>query len=59
MAYHLDGTPKRTVGYWYPDIESVWTKEMESHDIDGAIKRHRTATKHVYAKTDKQFTSTL
>jgi hypothetical protein len=59
MAYHPDGTPKRTVGYWYPDIESVWTKEMESSDIDGAIKRHRTATKHVYAKTDKQFTASL
>jgi len=59
MAYHPDGTPKRTVGYWYPDIESVWTKEMESGDIDGMINRHRTATKHVYAKTDKQFIASL
>ena len=59
MAYYPDGTPKRTVGYWYPDIESVWTKEMESGDIDGMINRHRTATKHVYAKTDKQFIASL
>ena len=29
MAYHPDGTPKRNVGYWYPDIQCTWTKEME------------------------------
>jgi len=29
MAYYPDGTPKRTVGYWYPDIEAIWTKEMD------------------------------
>jgi len=29
MAYHPDGTPKRSVGTWYPDIQDVWTKEME------------------------------
>ena len=29
MAYHKDGTPKRTVGVWYPDIGEVYTKEME------------------------------
>lgn len=28
MAYNKDGTPKRTVGYWYPDI-GVYTEEME------------------------------
>jgi len=56
MAYYPDGTPKRTVGYWYPDIESVWTKEMESGDIDGTIKRHR-SVKAIHAKTDKQFTT--
>lgn len=28
MAYYKDGTPKRTVGYMYPDV-GVWTKEME------------------------------
>jgi hypothetical protein len=30
MAYNSDGTPKRTVGFWYPDIETVWTKKMDS-----------------------------
>ena len=58
MAYYPDGTPKRTVGYWYPDIESVWTKEMESGDIDGTIKRHR-SVKTIHAITDKQFTANL
>ena len=28
MAYYSDGTPKRTVGYYYEDIGSEWTKEM-------------------------------
>ena len=29
MAYYADGTPKRSVGVWYPDIQCEWTKEME------------------------------
>ena len=60
MAYYPDGTPKRTVGYWYPDIKTVWTNEMESGDVVvDMVNRHRTATKHIYAKTDKQFTASL
>lgn len=31
MAYHKDGTPKRTVGYHYPDI-GVYTQEMANED---------------------------
>ena len=27
MAYYPDGTPKRSVGWWYPDI-GLYTKEM-------------------------------
>ena len=30
MAYHPDGTPKRSVGVWYPDIQETWTREMEN-----------------------------
>jgi hypothetical protein len=30
MAYHPDGSPKRNVGTWYPDIGCTWTKEMEN-----------------------------
>lgn len=32
MAYNKDGTPKRTVGVWYPDIGGVYTLEMEQED---------------------------
>jgi len=35
MAYNPDGTPKRQVGTWYPDICDVWTKEMEEESRDG------------------------
>ena len=31
MAYHADGTPKRNVGVWYPDI-GTYTKEMYNED---------------------------
>ena len=48
MSYNSDGTPKRTVGFWYPDIKTVWTKEM----------RHRSANR-LHATTDKQFTENL
>ena len=57
MAYYPDGKPKRTVGYWYPDIEAVWTKEMDEGLLE-PIKRHR-SVKAIHAKTDKQFTATL
>ena len=48
MAYNSDGIPKRTVGFWYPDIKTVWTKEMH----------HRSADR-LHATTDKQFTANL
>jgi len=59
MAYNPDGTPKRSVGFWYPDIKMVWTKEMElkGESIE-MIKRHRSTTK-LSALTDKRFTSNL
>lgn len=31
MAYHRDGTPKRSVGFMYPDI-GLYTKEMLEND---------------------------
>ena len=45
MAYHADGSPKRTVGFYYPDC-GLYTQEMK--DIDNGIygsegrKRKRT-----------------
>lgn len=35
MAYHPDGTPKRSVGVWYPDIGCEWTREMEEEMSSG------------------------
>jgi len=29
LAYYPDGTPKRSVGVYYPDISQIWTKEMQ------------------------------
>ena len=48
MAYYPDGTPKRSVGVFYPDIGAVWTNGMNEKD-------HFKATETV-ALTDKQFT---
>ena len=36
MAYYPDGTPKRSVGVWYPDI-GTYTQEM--YDEDNSIVR--------------------
>ena len=29
QAYYSDGTPKRTVGVFYPEMGEVWTQEMD------------------------------
>ena len=55
MAYYPDGTPKRTVGVWYPDIEMVWTKGMDERDY--AHIREGVVSDTLSALTDKQFTS--
>jgi len=34
MAYYPDGTPKRTVGIWYPDIGMKWGKDMEEDSFN-------------------------
>ena len=59
MAYYPDGTPTRSVGVFYPDIETVWTKKMALHDeVVKQINRHR-SVKAIHAKTDKQFASNI
>ena len=60
MAYYDDGTPKRSVGVFYPDIKAVWTKQMESGDIVmETIKRAPRILKAIHSKTDKHFTASL
>ena len=50
MAYYPDGTPKRSVGVFYPDIKAVWTNELETTNYHRSVKA-------IHAKTDKQFTT--
>ena len=66
MAYYPDGTPKRDVGVYYPDIKVVWTKEMNELDYrgeDGTIGYGnapvRAYNKKLQAMTDKQFQANL
>ena len=66
MAYHADGTPKRSIGVFYPDIGVVWTKDMDELDYrseDGTMG-YGNAPARVYqsklkALTDKQFDSSI
>jgi len=39
MAYNKDGTPKRTQGVYYADIDAVWTAEMEAAWATNQIQR--------------------
>jgi hypothetical protein len=52
MAYEPDGTPKRTVGIFYPDINAVWTNEMENRPVNVQPKKRM-------ALTDRQFDASL
>jgi len=61
MAYYDDGTPKRSCGVFYPDINAVWTKEMD----ETMFAYMRDDTNYVPKKsgtiaiTDKQFDSSI
>ena len=55
MAYYPDGTPKRTVGIFYEDINMVWSKDMDVRDY--AHMREGVVSNPLSALTDKQFTA--
>ena len=61
LAYYEDGTPKRSVGVFYPDINAVWTKNMD----ETMFADMRDNTNYVPKKsetvaiTDKQFDSNI
>ena len=59
MAYNSDGTPKRTIGYWYPDIQEIWTKDMNEYDTVELENWEYTQPKEPVAMTDKQFTGEI
>ena len=52
MAYYEDGTPKRSAGVYYPDINMVWKQDMI--EVDYAPVKTISQT---VAMTDKQFDS--
>ena len=58
MAYYSDGTPKRSVGVFYPDIGAVWTKDMSESEF-GTSQEYVPEIKKTVAMTDKQFTGDM
>ena len=54
MAYYEDGTPKRSAGVYYPDINMVWKQDMIEVDYAPVQTVSQTV-----AMTDKQFDSNL
>ena len=59
LAYYDDGTPKRSVGVFYPDINMVWSKGMDESEY-AHLREDDTPVvlKTAEAITDKRFTST-
>ena len=56
MAYYPDGTPKRSVGVFYPDINMVWSKGMDETEFGSLQNRDYYKATETVALTDKQFT---
>ena len=60
MAYHPDGRPKRSIGIFYPDINAIWTQNMEENIIEESIHvKGKPVVEKLTAVTDKQFTANL
>ena len=61
MAFYSDGTPKRSVGTFYPDISTVWTKDMDETMFPDMRENTNYVPKKsgTVAITDKQFDSNL
>ena len=61
MAFYPDGTPKRSVGVFYPDINMVWTKDLDESEF--GLERDNTnyvpKKSSTKAVTDKQFDSSI
>ena len=61
MAYYADGTPKRSVGVFYPDINTVLTKDMDETTFTDMRDNSNYVPKKsgTVAITDKQFDSSI
>ena len=61
MAFYPDGTPKRSVGVFYPDINMVWTQNLDESEF--GLERDNTnyvpKKSSTKAVTDKQFDSSI
>ena len=61
MAFYPDGTPKRSVGVFYPDINMVWTQDLDESEF--GLERDNTnyvpKKSSTTAMTDKQFNSNI
>jgi hypothetical protein len=58
MAYYPDGTPKRSVGVFYPDIGAVWTSGMDESEY-GTYENREYIKTETMALTDRQFTGDM
>ena len=61
MAYYDDGTPKRSQGVFYEDINMVWTRDMDESEFEDMRENTNYVPKKsgTVAITDKQFDSSL
>ena len=61
MAFYPDGTPKRNVGVFYPDINMVWTKNLDESEFGDTRENTNYVPKKssTMAMTDKQFDSSI
>jgi len=61
MAYYDDGTPKRSVGVFYPDINAVWTRDMDESEygLERGSSNYVPKKSGTVAITDKQFDSSI
>ena len=61
MAFYPDGTPKRSVGVFYPVINMVWTQDLDESEF--GLERDNTnyvpKKSSTKAVTDKQFDSSI
>ena len=61
MAYYPDGTVKRSTGTFYPDINMVWTKDLDESEFSDMRDDSNYVPKKsgTVAITDKQFDSSI
>ena len=61
QAFYPDGTPKRSVGVFYPDINMVWTKDLDESEFGDTRENANYVPKKssTMAMTDKQFDSSI